>query len=311
MSNRPVRNVFYLRVDAPRELTESLFRQPVAEDAALDERPSDRDRHRHAVGMQGAADARSNPEQVGAEFSEVRGEPPESDERPWDMESAEHLIVVPDNRRRLAIVAAALSLALLGSAAVLSLSSGSGTPVKTAEWSPVKTANVGAQPPNAAGSPAQKIRDDLGTPEPDRPHAVRSEAVTGFSLSSMQPTSDLIAARPTLMENRSGPAPAPVDTHLPTTDVTAEPAAHAPIGGYLVQLSSQRSEAAAQATSRMMQMKYREFFRSRHPFVRRSDTGKHGVYYRGLVGPFASAQEAKEFCGRLKAAGADCIVQHD
>jgi hypothetical protein len=76
-----------------------------------------------------------------------------------------------------------------------------------------------------------------------------------------------------------------------------------------VQLSSQRSETAAQATSRTLQTKYASIFRDRQPFVRRSDFGKQGgVYYRAQVGPFAGFSEANQFCVTLKKAGGDCVV---
>jgi hypothetical protein len=301
MSNAPRRNVFYLRVDASRGLTDNLFRRPFVDDTEIDDDPYDHDRH--VVEMErSTADARSFADHADAEFPDARGKPVESGEHQWDMENPEHFIEALDSRRRLAIVAVALSLALFGSAGVLGYklfsSSGNGLPVKADERS------------NVAGPPTQ-VRDNAITPDPDRPHVVRSETATGFSLSSMQLTPALTAPRPIVMEDRSMTTPVTVDTRLPNTDVSAEPPAQASISNYLVQFSSQRSEIAAQVTSRTMQAKYGEFFRGRRAFVRRSDTGKRGVYYRGLVGPFATAQEAKEVCSRLKRAGADCVVQHN
>jgi hypothetical protein len=83
----------------------------------------------------------------------------------------------------------------------------------------------------------------------------------------------------------------------------------APTGGYVVQLSSQRSEAAAQATARSLQTKYASILGDKQPFVRRSDFGERGgVYYRAQVGPFAGFSEAKQLCGDLKKAGGDCVV---
>jgi hypothetical protein len=76
-----------------------------------------------------------------------------------------------------------------------------------------------------------------------------------------------------------------------------------------VQLSSQRSEGAAQATSQALQTKYANMLGDRQPFIRRSDLGDRGVYYRVQVGPFATIGEANQFCGSLKKAGADCVVQ--
>jgi cell division septation protein DedD len=47
----------------------------------------------------------------------------------------------------------------------------------------------------------------------------------------------------------------------------------------------------------------------REPMVRRADLGAKGVYYRTMVGPFVSAEQATELCSNLKAAGGSCIVQ--
>jgi cell division protein FtsN len=43
--------------------------------------------------------------------------------------------------------------------------------------------------------------------------------------------------------------------------------------------------------------------------VRRADLGAKGIYYRTMVGPFASADEASDLCTKLKAAGGSCLVQ--
>ena len=43
--------------------------------------------------------------------------------------------------------------------------------------------------------------------------------------------------------------------------------------------------------------------------VRRADLGDKGIYYRALVGPFASMEQAAGMCSNLKAAGGNCIVQ--
>jgi hypothetical protein len=80
-------------------------------------------------------------------------------------------------------------------------------------------------------------------------------------------------------------------------------------GGYVVQISSQRSEADAQASFRSLQSKYPRELGEREAIVRRADLGPKGVYYRAMVGPFGTAGDADQFCGDLKAAGGQCIVQ--
>lgn len=104
-------------------------------------------------------------------------------------------------------------------------------------------------------------------------------------------------ARPTA--TTSAPAPA------------SEPAASAGGGGYAVQVTSQRSEAEAQSAYRALAAKYPDQLGGHAPIVRRADLGAKGIYYRALVGPFASMEQAAGMCSSLKAAGGSCIVQKD
>jgi hypothetical protein len=82
-------------------------------------------------------------------------------------------------------------------------------------------------------------------------------------------------------------------------------------GGYLVQVSSQLSEADAQASFRVLQSKFPTVLGSRSPLIKRADVPDKGVRYRTMVGPFASSEEASQFCGSLKSAGGQCIVQRN
>ena len=80
-------------------------------------------------------------------------------------------------------------------------------------------------------------------------------------------------------------------------------------GGFLVQVSSQRNEADAQASFKALQGKFPAVLGSKDPVIKRADLGEKGVYYRAMVGPFGSSDEASQFCGSLKTAGGQCIVQ--
>ena len=53
----------------------------------------------------------------------------------------------------------------------------------------------------------------------------------------------------------------------------------------------------------------RDALGGREPIVRRADLGEKGIYYRAMVGPFASKEQAADLCSNLKAAGGNCIVQ--
>jgi sporulation related protein len=101
---------------------------------------------------------------------------------------------------------------------------------------------------------------------------------------------------------------------IPTT--TQKPAVLPPPtpqtrGGYLVQVSSQRNEADAQAAYRVLQHKFPAVLGSRAALVKRADLGDQGVFYRAAVGPFATPDEAFQFCTNLKSAGGQCVVQRN
>jgi hypothetical protein len=93
------------------------------------------------------------------------------------------------------------------------------------------------------------------------------------------------------------------------TDDSAVVTAPVAASGYAVQVTSERSESGAQAAFRALQAKYPNQLRGRQATVRRADLGAGGIYYRALVGPFASAEKAAKLCSALKAAGGDCIIQ--
>lgn len=78
-----------------------------------------------------------------------------------------------------------------------------------------------------------------------------------------------------------------------------------------MQLSSQRSEAEAQAAFRSLQGKYPNQLGGKQPLIHKVNLGAKGIYYRAMVGPFATGGEASELCSSLKAAGGDCIVQRN
>jgi cell division septation protein DedD len=100
------------------------------------------------------------------------------------------------------------------------------------------------------------------------------------------------------------PAPtAPTKTSAPTHIAPASS------GSYAVQISSRHNEADAQASFRSLQAKYPQQLGGRAPLIRRVDLGAKGIYYRAMVGPFGSADEASRICSSLKAAGGQCIVQ--
>jgi hypothetical protein len=107
----------------------------------------------------------------------------------------------------------------------------------------------------------------------------------------------------------SGAHLATASATLANANSTAEVSPAVSGGGYAVQVSSERSESGARAAFRALQAKYPNQLSGGQPIIRRADLGAAGTYYRALVGPFASAEEATRLCSRLKAAGSNCIIQ--
>jgi hypothetical protein len=114
---------------------------------------------------------------------------------------------------------------------------------------------------------------------------------------------------------RGGTAPISLEPNEPAAPPRGRTAAlppaspaHEPSGAFVVQLSSQRSEAEAQAAFRSLQAKFPNELGGRHPIIKRADLGSKGVYYRTMVGPFSSSREASQFCSNYKSAGGQCVV---
>ena len=127
-----------------------------------------------------------------------------------------------------------------------------------------------------------------------------------LSLSPQVASAEASAARPAFPPPPRQAAPA-----APTRLAAVPPAGEVASGGAHVQISSQRSESEAQASFRSLQAKFPSLLGDRQPVVRRADLGEKGIYFRAMVGPFASVEQATQFCGSLKSAGGQCVVQRN
>jgi cell division protein FtsN len=109
----------------------------------------------------------------------------------------------------------------------------------------------------------------------------------------------------------ANPAP-PARTALARPQAAEAAPSAAPAGsGYFVQVSSQRSEADAQSAYHGLQAKFPSQLGGREATIRQVDLGEKGTYYRTLVGPYASMDQAAQMCSSLKAAGGSCLVQRN
>ena len=203
--------------------------------------------------------------------------------------------------------------------------------------------NQNGNPPSAASvAPAASAGAGTGTLPNSEPRKIKTYAVRGDQAdgaaapvnapppakpvpapkTAAAPAAGTVPAAPT---TRGSPSSANASANAPmslapqsgqSAPSTAEPPARvaaAPSngGGYLVQVASQKNESDAQASYRALQGKYPAVLGSRSPVIKRADLGEKGVYYRAMIGPFGSADEATQFCGNLKTAGGQCVVQRN
>jgi SPOR domain len=196
------------------------------------------------------------------------------------------------------------------------------------EEQPIDPRSAVRVPPGGAGAPLS-----TGSVLPPLPAQTQSPAMTGtepkkVKTETIRPN-QLAAAGPASQPapmrtpNVAPAAPAPATRSLASTApatppaTTAAPTSTSPRtalapetgGSYVVQVASQRSEVDAQASFRALQQKYPSVLGSYQVMIRRADLGDKGVYYRAQVGPFGTAEQAKEMCSSLKSAGGQCIVQ--
>src|SRR5262249_35174598 len=138
---------------------------------------------------------------------------------------------------------------------------------------------------------------------PAAPKAATASAARNGGPISLEPQPSEPAAAPAA-RTRTAAAP-------PASARAAPEATESEASGFVVQLSSQKSEAEAQSSFRSLQAKFPNELSGLQPIIRRADLGSKGVFYRTLVGPFASAQEASQFCANYKAAGGQCVVPNN
>jgi SPOR domain len=172
---------------------------------------------------------------------------------------------------------------------------------------PARVSNAAAPPPQRIAAPQQPqpTRAQQAAAPPPRPAAPAPQAAPPPRAAANAPLS--------LNPNDSAaPAPAPVQRSAavaPPARVAPAPASSG--GGYVVQVSSQRSEADAQAAFQSLQGKFPGQLGGKQPLVKRVDLGAKGIYFRAMVGPYGDQGAANELCSSLKAAGGSCLVQRN
>ena len=189
---------------------------------------------------------------------------------------------------------------------------------------PVAPAQSAAPSPRASNEPKKvrtvPIRPDGGDVSAKPVGGQAAPAANAAPHASATPAAPKAApARsngPISLDPQSEPAAAPASRTRtaaapPVATRAAPDATESTSDGFMVQLSSQKTEAEAQSSFRSLQARFPSELSGLQPIVRRADLGSKGVFYRTMVGPFASAHEASQFCASYKAAGGQCVVPNN
>jgi hypothetical protein len=161
------------------------------------------------------------------------------------------------------------------------------------------------------------IRADQAGAVPD---AAAAPAASGAARAQSRPAAVPRAAAPaagggaapmSIVPAQGDAAPAPPPRPRTAVASTAPSATPSSGGSSYAQVTSRRTEGEAQTEFRALQARFPTQLSGREPVIRRADLGEKGIYYRALVGPFASTEEAAQLCSSLKAAGQNCIVQRN
>jgi hypothetical protein len=148
-------------------------------------------------------------------------------------------------------------------------------------------------------------------PAAPAPEAAAAAAPVGTEATAAEPPAAPAAeeAVPPVSEPAAEPAVAADPPAEVASVAPAETQAAAPVsGGYVVQVSSQRSMAEAQSSLAAAKQRFSSIIGNLPSDVQEADLGEKGIYYRARVGGWETRAEAVEVCEALQAAGGSCFV---
>lgn len=169
---------------------------------------------------------------------------------------------------------------------------------------------LASPPPGPGAAPAASINE---------PKRVKTMVIREGAQSALAPPEQTIAppaaaaptqpaARAPATKQQSGPmAISPQSDPSSRTKVATRSAA-VPSSSYVVQLSSEPSEAEAQSSYRVLQQKYPSILGGREASFAKVDLPKAGTRYRVQLTGFANFEAATTFCNNYKNLGGQCIV---
>lgn len=206
--------------------------------------------------------------------------------------------------------------------------------VKTVAILPTTSSAPNALPSSPAPAPVAESRPPANDPIADLARTGRppvSQQPTEFSNGIMSDGGDA-AATPAPKAAKPAPTPRPTVTAAPQptprpaapqqqvaavtpkapAPAAAKPAPTAAAGsGFVVQVTSQRSEADARTAYAALQKKFPQVLGQYSASIQPATVADRGTYYRVRVGPFASSNDASTLCTNLRTVGGDCVVSRN
>jgi cell division septation protein DedD len=188
-------------------------------------------------------------------------------------------------------------------------------PDGTMENIPSSADTTSAAPGLAAKTPTAPPAAQAGVPAVTTPTAIRqtSRSETNEELAESPPSAaaaEDVATPAVRTPTPPKPVTKPQAQRLRMANVTSTTPSIVPSSGagFVVQVSSQKSQDSARASFSSLQRRFPQVLTGYQPSIKAVTLSGHGTYYRVRVGPLASRDKASALCGRLKAAGGDCIV---
>jgi hypothetical protein len=169
---------------------------------------------------------------------------------------------------------------------------------------PARTATVSPAAKPAAATPpvAQPVSPPSPPPPPPPPATVAAAppATTMASVASTPPNTVPIA-RPVPKPAAPPPPPAPAPAPMASPPPSA--------GGWVIQVGSLPSREEADKHWKGIAAKQAALLGGRQASMVQADLGAKGIYTRVFLTGFTDQASAAGLCGKLKAAGTDCLVK--
>jgi len=167
---------------------------------------------------------------------------------------------------------------------------------------PAPSTQVTAATPKPA-TPAPKAQAKPTAPPPPPPSATVAAVPPASTMASVAPPppNTVPIARPAPKPAAPTPPPAPA----PAPTASPPPSA----GGWVIQVGSLPSREEAEKHWRGIAAKQTALLGGRQPSMVQADLGAKGIYTRVFLTGFTDQASAAVLCGKLKAAGTDCLVK--